>query len=106
MLLGATTESKMEDILKIEENSQNGVWPTGNEFACCQGQQMVSNMADKHEIEDNTPRGSSRQEVEFLPKVHLRDPLKANKQIMKQIQHADLNPIHANLDLYREIDCN
>ena len=25
---------------------------------------------------------------------------------MKQIQHADLNPIQANLDLYREIDCN
>ena len=56
LLLWATTESKMEDILKIERNSQNGVWPTGNELACCQGQQRVSNMADKHEIEDNTPR--------------------------------------------------
>ena len=56
LLLWATTESNMADILNLEKNSQNDVWPTGNEFACCQGQQRVSNMADKHEIEDNALR--------------------------------------------------
>ena len=56
LLLWATTESNMADTLNIEKNSQNGVWPTGNESACCWGQQQVSNMADKHEIEDNALR--------------------------------------------------
>ena len=63
-------------------------------------------MADKHEIEDNTPRDPSRQEVEFLPKslyerasINLMKQIK--KQIRKQIQHAeitDLSPLQANSD--------
>ena len=65
----------MADTLNIERNSQNEVWPTGNESACCRGQQRVSNMADKHEIEDNAPRAHLRQEVEFFQGYYLRESI-------------------------------
>ena len=65
----------MADILNIEKNSQNGVWPTGNESACCQGQQQVSNMADKYKIEDNALKAHLRQEIELVQGYYLRESL-------------------------------
>ena len=73
----------MADILNIEKNSQNGVWPTGNESACCQVQQRVSNMADKHEIENNALRAHLRQEVELAQGYYLRGSINLMKQISK-----------------------
>ena len=73
----------MVDTLKIERNSQNVVWPTGNESACCQGQQRVSNMADKHEIEDNALRAHLRQEIELVQGCYLRESTNLMKQISK-----------------------
>ena len=73
----------MEDTLNIERNSQNEVWPTGNESTCCQGKQRVSNMANKHEIEDNAPRAHLRQEVELVQGYHLRESINLMKQISK-----------------------
>ena len=92
LLLWATTESNMADILNLEENPTECIpETTGNGSPCCQGQQLDSKWLTKHEIQGNALRAHLRQEVEFSPAhgYYLRGSInlmKQNKQIRKQIQ--------------------
>ena len=70
MLLWATSESNMVDILNLEENPTDCSQRQQEiEYPCCYGQQLDSNMADKHEIQGNALRAHHQEGNRIQPMV-------------------------------------